>query len=149
MKEGHKDIKDILKEVGQEVNLSEKEMQDLWEHQKRYINKLQEKEDVFAIFLPYIGTLSLNTRQYKREIKIKNRVFYKNFSAKVKKLMNHENFTMHQNAHKKTTSIHRLTKYILNHYNAEDDMKKTLPFHRKCWNIIAKYSNDVYQKLKK
>ena len=61
MKEGFRDIQDILKEVGGEEGLNLAEMRDLWKHQKRYINKKQEDEATFAIFIPTIGTLSLNT----------------------------------------------------------------------------------------
>jgi hypothetical protein len=146
VKEGHKDIKDILKEVGDEEGFSEKEMMDLWEHQKRYINKLQDTEDVYAIFLPYLGTLSLNTKQYKRDIKVKNRSFYKDFGDKVKKLMKHKDFTLCQNAHKKTTSVHRLTKYLLRYYDTGLEVKETLKKHNRCWEVIAKYSNNVFKK---
>ena len=83
--------------------------------------KKMEEEDVYAIFIPFIGTLSLNVKQYIKEIKHKNRKFYKNFIEKVEKLLKHENYTKYGNAHKKTTAIHRLVSYIIDTFDIDED----------------------------
>lgn len=142
MQEGYKSIKEILKEVGEEENLTLNEMNDLWNHHKKYINKKQEESGVYAIFLPYIGTLSLNVKQYKKEIKHKNRTFYSKFSQKVNSLISDPNYKKYSNAHKKVTGVHRLIKYVTENYKTKKPLEYYIEFHKKCWNLIAKYSND-------
>lgn len=143
MKEGFRSIKDILKEVAKEEGMTWTEIEDVWIHQKKYIKSKMEDKETYAIFLPFIGTLSLNVKQYIKEIKHKNRKFYKNFIDKVENLKNHKNYTKYSNSHKKTTAIHRLVNYIITKFDIEEDKKKTLTIHKKCWNIISKYSNGV------
>lgn len=146
MREGFKSIKEILKEVAEDEGMTWTEIEDLWLHQKNYVKKQMEKEDVYAIFIPFIGTLSLNVKQYVKEIKHKNRKFYKNFINKVEKLKIHENYTKYGNSHKKTTAIHRLVNYIIDKFEIEESKKETLIIHKKCWDIISKYSNGVLKK---
>lgn len=146
MQEGFKSIKEILYEVAEEEGMTWTEIEDLWLHQKKYIKKKMDQEDVYAIFIPSIGTLSLNVKQYIKEIKHKNRKFYKNFRDKVEKLKANENYTKYGNSHKKTTAIHRLVNYIIDKFEIEESKKETLIIHKKCWDIISKYSNGVLKK---
>lgn len=146
MQEGFKSIKEILYEVAEEEGMSWTEIEDVWLHQKKYINKKMEEPDVYAIFLPFIGTLSLNIKQYIKGIKHKNRKFYKDFIEKVEKLKKHENFGKYANAHKKSTAIHRLAAYIIDKFVVEEEKKKVLVTHKKCWDLISKYSNGALKK---
>lgn len=149
MEEGFKSIRDILKEVAEDEGMTWTEIEDVWIHQKKYIKNKMENKEVYAIFLPFIGTLSLNTKQYIKEIKYKNRKFYKNFINKVESLKKHDNYTKYGNAHKKTTAIHRLVNYIINNFDIEEKKKETLTIHKKCWDIISKYSNGVLKNVTK
>lgn len=146
MEEGFKSMKEILLEVAEDEGMTWTEIEDVWLHQKKYIKKKMEEEDVYAIFIPFIGTLSLNVKQYIKEIKHKNRKFYKNFIEKVEKLLKHENYTKYGNAHKKTTAIHRLVSYIIDTFDIDEDKKEALVTHKKGWDIISKYSNGVLKK---
>jgi len=146
MKEGFKSVKEILKEVAEDEGMTWTEIEDVWLHQKSYIKKQMEEEEVYSILIPFIGTLSLNVKQYIKEIKHKNRKFYKNFIDKVEKLKLHEKYSKYANSHKKTTGIHRLVKYIVKNFNVEDYKKEYLATHRQCWDIISKYSNGVLKK---
>lgn len=148
MKEGFKSIEEILKEVGEEEGLSLTEMKDVWEHQKKYVEKQMNEEGVYAIFLPFIGTLCLNVKQFKKELRGKTREFYKDFIDKVEKLVNHENYKEFSNPHKKVTGINKLTRYIVKNYETGIDRSKNLIVRTKCWEIISKYSNKVFEKRK-
>lgn len=143
MKEGFKSIKEILLEVSEDENMSYKEVQDLWIHQREYVKKKMTEDNVYAVYIPYIGTLSLNTAQFDREIKYKNRKVYKKFIDKVTKLKNNVKFTVYGNSHKKTTSVTRLIKYLHKNFIIEYKNRKFYSVHSKCWDIISKYSNGV------
>ena len=146
MKEGYCSIEDILKEVGEEEGLTKAEVNDLWKHQKAYINKKQEEEEVYAIFIPFIGTLSLNVKQYALEIKHKNRSYYKNLTVKINSLKNDSNYKKYSNAHKKVTGVHRLLKYITEKFKTEKTLKEYILSYEKRWDIISKYSNNKLEK---
>lgn len=146
MKEGFKSIDEILAEVGKEEGMSLREMKDLWGHQKKYIQKQMDTEGVYAIFLPYIGTLSVNVKQYAKEIKNKTRSVYKSFIDKVASLKKHKNYTKSANAHKKITGVNRLARHIITNYHTGLERSKNILVHYKCWDIIAKYSNRGYEK---
>lgn len=146
MKEGFKSIDEILKEVAEDEGMTFEEVKDLWDHQKNYIKKQMDTEGVYAIFLPYIGTLSLNVKQFSKELTNKTRDTYRNFINKVAKLKDHEKYTKFDNAHKKVTGVNRLARYIVNNYQTGIEISKKLLAHNKCWNIITKYSNKGYEK---
>lgn len=146
MKESFKSIDDILLEVAKEEGMSKSEIKDLWNHQKIYVKKQMESEGVYAILLPFVGTLSLNVKQYSKELKGKTRKFYSNFTDKVAKLKEHENYSKYGNAHKKVTGVNRLARYIIRKYYTGIEKSKNLMFHNKCWDIISKYSNGVFDK---
>lgn len=147
MKEGFKPIKEILIEVAKEEGMSWREIEDIWLHQIRYIKHKMSLKEVYAIFLPYLGTLSLNVKQFKKEIKFKSRSFYKDFIEKVKDLQQHPKYTLYRNAHKKTTGIHKLVNYVVNNFKVKKVEKKDFSIHKKCWDLISKYSNNVLKKL--
>lgn len=149
MKQGFKSIKDILLEVAEEEGLNRTEIKDIWNHQESYIKKKMEQEGVYAIFIPFLGTLSLNVKQFSKEIKGKSRSFYKDFIKKVKDLKNHKNYKKYANAHKKVTGVNRLARYIISRYHTGIEVSKNLIVHSKCWEIIEKYSNGVYEKRDK
>ncbi|MFT6125916.1 MAG: rubrerythrin [Flavobacteriaceae bacterium] len=143
MKEGYKSIEDILKEVGEEEGMSLREMTDIWKHQKAYINKKQEEEGVYAIFIPYIGTLSLNVKQYIAEVRYKNRSYYKDFTEKINKLKSDIRYVKYSNAHKKVIGVHRLIKYIAEKFETEKNLRKWIASKAiERWELIAKYSNN-------
>lgn len=146
MKEGYKTVDEILLEVAKEEGMTLKETKDLWNHQKEYIKKQMEKEDVYSIFLPFIGTLSLNVKQYIKEVKGKKKSFYANFISKVEKLLNHENYLEYNNSHKRVTGVNRLARYIVSKYITEEVKSKKIIEHKKCWEVIGKYSNGSFNK---
>ena len=146
MKEGFKTINEILLEVAEEEGMSWTEIEDVWLHQKSYIVKQMDKKEVYAIFIPSIGTLSLNVKQFIKEIKYKNKEFYQNFIDKVKNLKENKNYTKYGNSHKKTTGIHRIVKYIVTNFEVEEIKKRKLVLHKKCWELISKYSNGILKK---
>lgn len=148
MKEGFKSVDEILLEVAKEEGLSIREIKDIWRHQKVYVKKRMEQEGVYAIFIPYIGTLSLNIKQYTKEVKGKTKTFYKDFIDKVKLLITHEEYSMYKNAHKKITGVSRLARYIINHYNTGLKKSRSIIEHKKCWDIISKHSNGAFEKNK-
>lgn len=148
MREGYKSIKDILTEVAEEEGMTYRELKDVWNHQKHYIKKLMDKENIYAIFLPTIGTLSLNTKQADREKRGKDKSYYKSFLEKVEALKNHENYRTYKNSHKRVTGVNRLYRYINSTYETGTEEKKLSP-HKECWNTILKYSNNVYKKKDK
>ena len=146
MREGFKSIKEILKEVAEDERMTWTEIEDLWLHQKNYVKKQMEKEDVYAIFIPFIGTLSLNVKQLTAELKGKNKRKHKKIINKVENLKNHENYTKYRNSHKKITGVNRLARYIISKYNTGLDRSKNLLTRHKCWEIISKYSNGNFEK---
>ena len=146
MKEGFKTIQEIIKEVGEEEGFSYNEMEDIWIHQRNYIKKMQEKEGVYAIFLPFIGTLSLNVKQAKKELKGKSKEFYKNFLKKVEDLQLHPNYTQYHNSHKKVTGVNRLARNIIRRFETFIEKERKLIPHKDCWEIIEKYSNNIFTK---
>lgn len=146
MREGFKSIKEILIEVGEEENLSYKEIQDLWIHQREYTKSKMSDDETCAIYIPYIGTLSLNVSTYKKCLKYKNRKVYKNFINKVKNLKENKNYTHFGNAHKKRSSILKLIRYIFKNFKVEEDFKNIFSSTSKCWSIISKYSNNKLSK---
>ena len=146
MKDGFKSIEEILEEVGAEEGMSIEEMRDIWEHQKTYTKKRMEEEGVYAIFLPFIGTLSLNVKQFKKQLKGKTRSLHENFIRKTKSLLEDENFGQYNNSHKKITGVNRLARYIIKSYHTGIDKSKRLLVHTKCWDIIEKYSNGAFEK---
>jgi hypothetical protein len=148
MKEGFKTVEEILLEVAKEEGMTLKEVKDVWDHQKVYIKKKMEQENVYSIFLPSIGTLSLNVKQYTKEIKGKARSFYKDFINKVDNLVKHDNYSEYKNAHKKITGVNRLARYIVAHYETGIAKSKKILEHKKCWEIISKYSNGAFKKNK-
>jgi hypothetical protein len=148
MKEGFKTVEEILLEVAKDEGMTLKEVNDVWKHQKVYIKKQMEKEGVYSIFLPSIGTLSLNVKQYTKEIKGKAKSFYKDFINKVEKLLQHEKYSEFGNAHKKVTGVNRLARYIIGHYDTGIKRTKKIIEHKNCWDIITKYSNGAFEKNK-
>lgn len=146
MEEGFKSIDEILEEVAKEEKMTKSEIRDLWNHQKIYTQKQMDKEGVYAIFLPFIGTLSLNIKQYTKELRRKKRNVYKTLTNKVIKLKEHENFSKHSNSHKRVIGVNRLTRYIINHYHTGLHKSKKILKHEKCWDVITKYSNGVFKK---
>jgi hypothetical protein len=149
MKEGFKSIDEILEEVAKDEGMTLKETTDLWNHQKKYIKDQMDKEGVYAIFLPFVGTLSLNTKQYVKEIRGKVKELYLDFINKAEKLKEHENYTYFKNSHKKVTGVNRLARYIIRYYDTGVTRGKKLMAHNKCWDIIYKYSNNNYSKRDK
>lgn len=149
MKEGFKTINEILREVAKEEDMSWAEIEDVWLHQKNYILKQMEEKEVYAIFIPSIGTLSLNVKQFIKEIKYKNKEFYQKIIHKAEGLKKNKNYTKYGNSHKKTTGVHRLVKYIVNNFEVEEIKKRKLVLHKKCWEIISKYSNGILKKKSK
>ena len=146
MKDGYKSINDILKEVAQDEGMSFREVRDLWGHQKKYIKKQMETDGVYAIFLPYIGTLSLNVKQFHKELRGKCKERYADFIQKVKNLENDHRYTEFNNAHKRITGVNRIARYLIRHYHTGiEKIKKILP-HKYCWPIIEQYSNGVFEK---
>lgn len=149
MKEGYKDIDDILKEVAEDENMTIKEVRDLWEHQKLYIKKQMDEEGVYSIFLPYIGTLSLNVTQVKKEIQWSVRQNHVKFLEKVEALKNHEKFNLCENSHKRVTGVNRLARYIIkNFYSGIESVAKLIK-HKECWEVIEKHSNSPFDKREK
>lgn len=146
MNEGYKSISDIVKEVAEEEGMTHSEVRDVWEHQKRYVKTQMETEGVYAIFLPFIGTLSLNTKQFSKEIKNKIRKTHSLIIDKVEKLSKHSNYTKYKNSHKRVTGVNRLARYIIRHYETGIDKNKKLIAHKKCWKTIYKYSNNNFIK---
>jgi hypothetical protein len=146
MKDGYKSINEILKEVAEEEGMPLKEIIDLWKHQKTYIKKLMDAPNIFAIFLPYIGTLSLNVKQYTKEIKNKSRSLHSGFIDKVAILKTHPEYSQFGNSHKRVTGVNRLTRYIIRTYETGLKRSNRIIEHTKCWDIISKYSNDIYKK---
>lgn len=146
MKEGFKSVKEILLEVAEDEGMTWTEIEDVWLHQKKFIKDKMEEEEVYSIFIPFIGTMSLNVKQYIKEIKYRNKDFYSKFISKVEKLKNHKNYTKYGNSHKKTTAFHRLVSYIIDKFEVEENKKYTLLAHKKCWELISKYSNGVLKK---
>jgi len=149
VKDGFKTIQEILEEVAEDEGMSKREIQDLWEHQKKYIKKQMEEENVYAISLPYIGNLSLNLKQASKEIRGLNKVVYKEFIEKTNNLVSHKDFKIFGNAHKRVTGVNRLARRIIKNFHTEIDKPRRLIMHKKCWDIIAKYSNDMYKKREK
>ena len=148
MFDGFKSIDTILKEVAEEEGMPLREVKDLWKHQKTYIKELMDTPNIFAILLPYIGTLSLNVKQYKKEIKNKSRSFHSNFINKVEALQEHTEYSQYGNSHKKVTGVNRLARYIIRTYETGIKRNYKILEHAKCWDIISKYSNDKYEKKK-
>lgn len=148
MKEGVRTIEEILIEVGKEEGMSLLEMKDIWKHQRNYVKKQMDTEGVYAIFLPYIGTLSLNIKQYKKELRGKTRSIYKNFIDKANSLVKHENYSKFGNTHKRVTGVNRLARYVIKHYHTGIEKSKKLLISSKCWEIIEKYSNSSFEKRK-
>lgn len=146
MKEGFRTLKEIIQEVAdEEEHFSYKDIEDIWIHQREYTKKCMEQEGVYAIFLPYIGTLSLNIKQAKKEILGKSKIFYKNFLDKIEKLKQHPNYTENGNTHKKVTGVNRLARSIIRRFETGIKEKRLIK-HKECWTIIEKYSNDGYAK---
>lgn len=148
MKEGFKSINEILLEVAEEEGMDFAEIKDVWKHQKKYVKQQMDSEKVYAIFLPFIGTLSLNVKQYTREIRGKTRSLYEKLISKIKKLKNHENYTGYGNAHKKVTGVIRLTEHIISNYKTGLESKKNMLIHSKCWDVLSKHSNGAFNKIK-
>jgi len=148
MEEGFKTVDQILIEIAKEEGMSLKEVRDIWSHQKIYIKKQMEKEAVYSIFIPYIGTLSLNVKQYTKEIKGKAKIFYKEFIEKVEKLKVHANYSEYANSHNRITGVNRIARYIIAHYETGVLKSKKILEHKKCWEIISKYSNGAFKKNK-
>lgn len=146
MKEGFRPIDDILSEIGEEEGMSLEEMKDIWNHQRKYTQKQMDTEGVYSIFLPFIGTLSLNVKQFDKEVKGKTRSLYQGFIDKVTNLKEHENYTKYGNSHKRVTGVNRLARYIITNYDTGLDRSKNILIHNKCWDIISKYSNGVFEK---
>lgn len=146
MKEGFKSINEILLEVAEEEGMTEREIKDLWKHQIKYTQQQMDTDGVYAIFLPFIGTLSLNVKQLTAELKGKNKRKHKKIINKVENLKNHENYTKYRNSHKKITGVNRLARYIISKYNTGLDRSKNLLTRHKCWEIISKYSNGNFEK---
>ncbi len=149
MKEGYKSIEEILIEVGEEEGLSLPEMKDIWEHQKKYTQEQMDTDGVYAIFFPFIGTLSLNTKQVYKELKGRPRILYKSIIDKVDDLVKHVKYTKYVNVHKRVIGVNRLTRYIVKTYHTNIDKSKRLLMHTDCWNIIEKYSNGALKKKSK
>lgn len=146
LKDGYKDIKEILKEVAMDEGMTYTEIRDVWEHQKHYIKKKMEEKGVYSIFLPWIGTLSLNVKQFKVEIKGKTRKFYKDFIEKKEELEKDPRYKPTGNAHKRVTGVNKLARNIIRHYHTERDYVRKLIPQKECWPIIEKYSNGGYEK---
>lgn len=146
MKEGYKSIEDIIKEVAKDEGVAVKEVADIWNHQQSYVKKQMDSDDVYAIFLPFIGTLSLNVKQYSKEIRGRIKGLYKTIVKKVTKLKEHENYTEFSNAHKKITGVNKLTRKIIKNFDTGVESTRGVMLHKKCWDIITKYSNGVYSK---
>ena len=146
MKEGFKSINEILLEVAEEEGMTEREIKDLWKHQIKYTQQQMDTDGVYAIFLPFIGTLSLNVKQLTAELKGKNKRKHKKIINKVENLKNHENYTKYRNSHKKITGVNRLARYIISKYKTGLDRSKNLLTRHKCWEIISKYSNGNFEK---
>ena len=132
MKEGFRSVDEILAEVAKDEGMSMAEIRDVWSHQKKYIKKLMDTEGVYSIFLPCIGTLSLNVKQFNKEIRGKTRSFYKNFIDKAANLLEHEDYTMYENSHKKVTGVNRLARYIITNYHTGIEKSKNIIVHTKC-----------------
>lgn len=146
MKEGFRDIRDILKEVGEEEGFTYTEMNHLFKHQKHYINKLQEQEGVYAIFFPFLGTYAINVKQAEREIRGKSKNHYAKFLKKIEVLKKHPKYKKNANAHKRVIGLNRIVRYITRTFETGIEPIKFLYPHRKCWDIVQKYSNNFYKK---
>lgn len=146
MEKGYKSIEEIIREVAEEEGLNFRETRDIWNHQKHYVKKLMETDGIYAIFLPYIGTLSLNVKQFQKEIKTKITDLYKGLVSKIEKLVKHENYSQYSNAHKRITSSNKLARRIISAYDTGHERSKRLLLHKKCWEIIERYSNGQYNK---
>lgn len=146
MKEGTRYIEDILLEVGEEEGMSKSEMNDLWNHQMAFVKKQAEKEGVYSIFLPYIGTMTLNVKQVLKEMRKRHKRHYLDLIDKVKKLKKHENYTTYNNAHKRVTAANRLARRIIKNYVTDMDKNTRLLFREECWPLISKYSNKILNK---
>ena len=146
MNDGFKDIADILKEVSEDEGMSLREVQDIFRHQKLFVQKNMEDKEVYAIFIPFVGTLSLNIKQAEKEIKGKVRKTYSEFTDKVKNLKKLKGYKEYGNSHKRVTGVNRLARYIKNHYETGEIKPKRIIPHKDCWETIQKYSNNKFKK---
>lgn len=146
MKDGYKDVDEILLEVAEEEGMTKTEIRDLWKHQRSYVIKQMTTPEIYAIHIPFIGTISLNIKQFKTERKGRNYIHYSDFMDKGRELMNKDDFKKYGNAHKKTSSIHKLINYILKKFETGVEYEEVRNRHHKMWDVIAKYSNGKYNK---
>lgn len=156
MKDGYKSIDKILEEVWQEekqrnpkIKLSN--IKDVWKYNIEYLQHLQEDEETVAIKIPYIGTLSLNLKQFKIEKKGYSKKKYKNFFEKAAKLREDllvikRKDSNYKSVHEKMAGLNRLYKYITRTYDTGATEAVHLVRQRETIETIEKYSNDVYQK---
>lgn len=152
MREGYKSIEDILKEVSEDSGIPLSQVKDIWEHQKAYTEKKMEQKDVYAIFFPFIGTLSFNSKKFAKAIKGKPRKVYQKFIDKIEKLKEHYKYneSIYSNAHKKLTSVDRLAKHVVKEFNTEHAPEKAAFLtNEESWSVIEKHSNEAYEKRKK
>lgn len=149
MNSGVKHINDILKEVAKEEGMSVRAIKDVWKHQLKYTKDQMDNPDVFSIFLPYLGHLSLNVKAFTAHLSGINKKTQPDLIDKVERLKNHENYGMYENAHKRVNASNRLGRMIIRNYQTGIYNSKRLLKDTFCWPLIQKYSNGFLEKRDK
>lgn len=143
---GVRRIESILEEVAEEEGLSKSEINDLWRHQKSYIKKLIDREEVYTIQIPFIGALCHNTKIFDKFKKSRSRKgSLDKVEEKNNKIKEHENFGIYSNAHKRVPGIMRMARSILTRYESKIK-KKRLMAQKKCISLIEEYSEGLMTK---
>lgn len=83
LKEGTRDIEDILNEVAMEEGYTKQDVREVFNIHKKYIKHIMEKEDSYKIRLPYFGFLYYSTNMAKRYYKTD---FFTNKNKTLRKL---------------------------------------------------------------
>lgn len=143
---GVRQIESILEEVAIEEGLSKSEINDLWRHQKNYIKKLIDSEEVYVIQIPFIGSICHNTKVFDKFKKSRSRKgSLDKVEEKNSKIKEHKNFGMYSNAHKRVPGVMRMARSILTRYESKIK-KKRLMVQKKCIALIEYYSEGLMNK---
>ena len=112
-------IKEVIKDVAEELDMSKEEVNEMWNIHVKYLKKLMEREDVYVIKIPKIGNLFFSKflfNLFNKKSKINKYGHLQEKADKLHKMVNDsmdsEGSTKYTYPQIKRPSIYRLYKSI-------------------------------------
>jgi hypothetical protein len=144
MKSGTRFMSDIISAVAKKNGLSQKDVQEVWDHQKRIVPILMDDEETTRIKIPFVGRLVMSTYLYTKAPARINQ----NVGKKCREIMSDPTYTDMTSRHYQRPNFMKLFRWVNKYYNT-GYTPRLYANPTKCFNTIQQFSNGALEHLKR